>query len=266
MQMMSPDLLDRRAIALIELIDFAGKPVDAAPQLVGDGLKFFAKGNGRFALLEAPDFADYTAAFIAPPAAPAVDSKTVGVDIIVADQAYMSRRAELKLPRSADPETREVAESLFQPIHLILLPATGAPVPATAAAVRVVVTHKTSKKLVGNALIRVKSTNGKFTATGMTDLSGEAMLIIPYFPISFTTGAASIEGLLAATATVVADPAQVELTDPAELAAKKMARGASPLLADPDKIGAAFPAPAGGIALRLSTRRIASLSMEWAPP
>ncbi len=266
MQMLSPDLLDRRAIALIELVDYAGRRVDAAAQLEGPGLKFFGKGNGRFALLEAPDFAEYSASFPDPPQAPAVGSKTIGIDIIVADPAYMSRRAELKLPRSADPATREDADSLFQPLRLTLLPATDAPVPASAAALRVTVTHKTNKKLVGNALVRVKSANGKFAATGMTDLSGEALLLIPYFPISFTTGGANVEDSLAATATVVANPAQVELTDPAELAVKKMARGGAPLLADPDKIGAAFPAPASGTALRLSTRRVASLAMEWTPP
>ncbi|MFM2411501.1 MAG: hypothetical protein RL481_2329 [Pseudomonadota bacterium] len=266
MQMLSPDLLDRRAIALIELVDFAGRPVDPSAQLQGEGLKFFSKGNGRFVLLEAPDFAEYSASFLTRPSAPAVSSKTASIDIISGDPSFLSRRAELKLPRNAEPTARTDPASLFQPVRLTLLPATNAPIPASAAALRVIVTHKTNRKLVGNALVRVRSANGKFSAAGMTDLSGEALLLIPYFPISFTTGAANVEDSLAATATVVADPAQIELTEPADLAVKKMARGGAPLLADPDKIGAAFPTPANGTALRLSARRVATLAMEWTPP
>lgn len=94
----------------------------------------------------------------------------------------------------------------------------------------------------------------------MTDLSGEALVIIPYFPISFTTGAAAIEDSLAATVSVVADPQSVVLSDPAG-----SLFGTAPL-ADPDKIATQFPAPATGTSVRLSTRRTEVVKLEWNPP
>ena len=266
MQMLSPDLLDRRALALIELVDYAGRQLLSPAQLAGEGMQFYAKGGGRYALLEAAGFESHTSAFAAPPQSPANGSKALGFDIDIADPIHMSRRAELKLPRSADPETRDNVDSLFQPLRIMILPSNGAPVPATAAAIRVCVIHKTNKKLVGNALVRVKSTNGKFAGSGFTSVSGEALVIIPYFAISFTTGGATVEDSLAATVTVVADPANALLTDPADLAAKMMQPDMSAPLADPDKIAAQFAAPAGGTAIRLSTRKLETVKVEWSPP
>jgi hypothetical protein len=263
MQMLSPDLLDRRALALIELVDYAGRPMVAPAQLAGDGMRFFAKGGGRYALLEAAGFEAHTASFATQPATPI---KTFSLDIGLADPIQMSRRAEVKLPRSADPADRDKPDSLFQPLRIMIHPTTGAPIPATAAGVRVSVVHKTNKKLVGNALVRVKSANGKFAGTGFTDVSGEALVIIPYFPISFTTGGATVEDSLAATVTVVADPTSAELTDPADLSAKMLQSGMPATLVNPDKIAAQFAAPAGGTAIRLSTRKLETIKVEWSPP
>ncbi len=263
MQMMAPDLLDRRALGLIALVDFAGRPVAAPAMLAGDGLRFYAKGGGRYALLEAAGFADYTASFDVPPQSPAVGSKSVAVDIQLADPIHMARRATLLLPRSADPADRDKPESLFQPLRITIHPSTAAPVPATAAAVRVNVVHKTNKKLVGNALVRVRSSNGKFVGSGMTNGAGEVLILIPHFPISFTTGGATVEDSLAATVTAVADPASVMLTDPEKLTAPPAQQA---MLADPDTLAAQFAVPAGGTAIRLSTRKIALAKLEWSPP
>lgn len=266
MQMLSPDLLDRRALALIELVDHTGRPVLAPAQMSGEAMQFYAKGGGRYALLGAAGFEAHAAAFAAQPVSPAAGSKTMTIDIGITAPILMSRRFELKLPRSADPDDRDKPDSLFQPLRIAIHPSTGAPVPATAAAVRVSVAHKTNKKLVGNALVRVKSANGKFTGTGVTDISGEALVIIPYFPISFTTGGATVEDSLAATVTAVADPASVVLTDPADVSAILMQPGAPSSLVDPDKIAAQFAAPAGGTAIRLSTRKLETVKVEWSPP
>jgi hypothetical protein len=266
MQMLSPDLLDRRALALIELVDIAGRPVLAPAELAGDDMRFFAKGGGRYALLEAPGFDAHISSFTAPPQSPVNGSTAFDVDIRIASAIYESRKAELKLPRNANPADRDTVDSLFQPLQITIHPSTGAPVPATAAAVRVSVAHKTNKKMVGNALVRVRSTNGKFTGTGLTKTAGEALVIIPYFPISFTTGGAAVEDSLAATVTVVADPASVELTDPAELAAiLSRPRDDRPLV-NPDAIAAQFASPANGTAIRLSTRRQETVKVEWSPP
>lgn len=262
MQMLSPDLLDRRALALIELTDYAGKPVAAPAELSGNGMRFFAKGGGRYALLEAAGFESYTASFAS---APALAAKTLPFAIRIANPVHMSRLAEIRLPRTADPADRGKPESLFQPLRIMIHPATAAPIPATAAAVRVTVVHKTNKKLVGGALVRVKSANGKFAATGLTDVTGEALVIVPAFPISFTTGGATVEDSLAATVTAVADPANVLLTDPADLATILQA-GSLPSPIDPDKLASQFAAPPGGTAIRLSTRRVESVKIEWNPP
>ena len=49
--MLSPDLLDRRALALIALVDQFGRPLAGPAQLTGEGLRNVAKPGGLWAVL-----------------------------------------------------------------------------------------------------------------------------------------------------------------------------------------------------------------------
>ena len=79
--MLTPDLLDRRALALLRMVDVHGRPVAGPVRIEGEGVRTVAKAPGHFAVLAAAGFEDHVAAFLAPPAAPALQSRNVAIDL-----------------------------------------------------------------------------------------------------------------------------------------------------------------------------------------
>lgn len=267
MMMLSPDLLDRRALALVELRDPWGRPLISPARLSGEGLRVVAKGGGRFAIVAAAGFAAHESTFAAAPQAPAIGSVGLRLDIAPADSAFAPRSAVLKLPRDPDPDHGGQPGSVFQAVAIALLPAPQSPIPATAAGVRVTVRKKGDGRRVAGALVRVASADGKFKAHAVTDAAGEALVVLAQFPPSHTGGGGQIADSLEATATVVADPAKIALLSDAEvMPARDVARGQFAGFTDPDALDAALPDPGNGKTLRLSTRVVATLELEWTNP
>ena len=267
MRMLHPDLLDRRALALIELIDPIGRSVLGQALMSGAGLRTVAKGGGRSAVVAAQGFAAHEAAFAAPPNNPAVGQVDYRIDILPADRGLAPRSVTLKLPRDPDPANRANEASLFSPIRVALLPSPQCPIPATAAAVRITVRKKGDGRRVAGALVRVVTSGNKFQAMALTDAIGEALVIVPEFPLTHTGPGGQIDSALGAKATVVAAPNAITLVADADIsAARAAAQSATSGFADPDAIDKALPAPAGGVALQLSTRTIAILELEWKNP
>jgi len=267
MRMLHPELLERRALALLALVDTFGRPVLGQVHLSAPGLRTVAKGSGRHAIISATGFADYETAFAAPPATPAVGSRSLRIDLRPADRALASRSITIKLPRNPDPAKAATADSLFVPVPVVLLPAPQCPVPASAAALRVTVRKKNDGRRVAGALVRVSSTSGNFKARAVTDVAGEALVIVPQFPLSHTGPGGQIDSALDAKATVVADPDVVRLiADGAVAAERRAALTTSSGFLDPDALEQTLPAPGGGISFKLSTRMIATLNLEWKKP
>lgn len=263
--MLSPDLLDRRALALIALVDPFGRPLVGPAQLTGEGLRTVAKPGGRWAVLACKGLEAHIGAFDAPPAAPAQGSVACAIDIRPADGGLAPRRAVVPLPRDPDPAHKDQADSLFAPVAITLLPSPRCPIPGTSAAVRVTVRKRNDGRRVANALVRVASDNGQFAAQAVTDAAGEALVIVPDFPMTFTGGGGSVVDRLPSKVTAVADPATAVLVDDAAvLAALAGAAGQSSGWADPDALADAFPVPAAGaVAAQLSTRAVATAEVEW---
>lgn len=259
--MLAPDLLDRRALGLIAIVDPFGQPVRAGVSIGAPGVRLLRKDGGRFAVLEADTLAAYAGAFPGVPGSPALRSRRFGIAIRCDDRRFASRSAEIRLPRDADPARRATANSLFQPMRIALLPTPACPVPANAAAVRVTVRHADGRR-VGNTLVRVRSTDGAFTGQAVTDGAGEALVILPAFPMSFATNDASVSDGLAATVGAVADPDSVILRSDAAVLAG--AHGVPEPFPDPDAL-AAIAAPAG-VAVRLSARAVAHVDITWTAP
>lgn len=267
MRMLHSDLLERRALALLTLIDVFGRPVLGQVHLSGPGLRIVAKGSGRHAVISAAGFSDYESAFAAPPATPAIGSKSFRIDLRPADSGLAPRSVTIKLPRDPDPAKAATAGSLFAPVPVVLLPAPQCPVPASAAALRVTVRKKNDGRRVAGALVRVSSAGGTFKARAVTDAAGEALVIVPHFPLSHTGPGGQIDSALDAKATVVADPDAVRLiADGAVAAERRAALAASGGFLDPDALEQALPAPGGGTNCKLSTRMIATLNLEWKNP
>lgn len=265
--MLFPDLLDRRALALVALTDPFGRALAGPALLTGDGLRTAAKPGGRWAILSAAGLEAHSHAFDLPPDEPDEGSVQLAIDIKPAHPGLAPRRFFLSLPRDADPASRGQPGSLFEPVAITLLPSPRCKVPATAAAVRVTVRKRGDGRRVANALVRVASNNGQFNAQAITDAAGEALVIVPDFPPAFTGSGGSVADGLPAKATAVADPATAVLVaDDGVAAARADVASRVTGFADPDALAEQFPVPASGTATRLSVREIAFAEVEWRAP
>jgi hypothetical protein len=268
MNLLAPDLLDRRALALIRLVDVYGAPVAGPVRIAGDGIAAVAKGQGTFALLAAAGFEDYLAAFDAPPAAPAIGARPARLDLTPASPALAPRGALIALPRDPDPARALLPASLFQAAEIALLPSPVATPLGSACAVRVSVRRKDDGRVVENALVRGQSDDGLLAARALTDARGEACLVFPALPLSFPGAGASIQHDLGARLIVHVDPASAAFHDPGAIAGAIAAARARLLgHADPDAIAAAFAAdfPAGA-AVRIAAGRQPSIALSWTAP
>lgn len=266
--MLSPDLLDRRALALLALVDPFGRPLVGPALLTGDGLRTVAKSEGRWAVLGCKGLEAHVGSFESAPASPAQGSVACAIDIRPADAGLAPRRAVVPLPRDPDPANRGEDDSLFEPVTIALLPSPRCPIPGTSAAVRVTVRKRNDGRRVANALVRVASNNGQFAAQSVTDAAGEALVIVADFPMSFTGGGGSVSAALPAKVTAVADPASAVLIEDADVsAALAGAATQSSGWPDPDALADAFPVPAAGaVNVQLSTRQVATAEVEWRAP
>lgn len=260
MAMLAPDLLDRRALALLRLVDVAGRPVPGPVRIEGDGVRTVAKGDGRFALLEARGFEAYTASFDPIAAAPV---KTVRLDLTPAAPDVAPRGFGLRLPR--DPNAGSPS-SLFEAQAVEMLPSALARRSGSACTIRVSVRRGDDKRVVEGALVRALSGDGAFAARAVTDARGEACLLFPFLPLAFPGGTISAEQ--PARVVVDVDPDVARFHVPAETgSAAEAASLRTSGHFDPDSLAAAAPAPnfAAGTQAWLSAGRESAVALEWNP-
>jgi len=268
MGMLAPDLLDRRALACIRLVDAYGKPVSGPVTIVGDGVRTFPKDNGRFVVLAAAGLEAHTAAFLAPPATPAVRARHVLLDLTPAAGETAPRRFDLRLPRDPDPDNADDSNSLFQPAEIEMLPSPQARQTGSACLVHVTVLRDDDGRAVENSLVRGRSDDGLFTARAVTNARGEACLVFASLPLAFPGAGANVEPDLPARLIATVDPATARFHAPADVArAATEAAARTEGHVDPDSFATASPADfAAGAAVRLSAGRQPSLTIEWQAP
>jgi len=263
--MLSPDLLDRRALALLAFVDVYGRPVDGPVLVNGDGVQSVAKQGGRCAVLAAKGFADYAASFAT---APGHATTHIQLDCTPANRGLAPRRFDLKLPRDADPAHADQPGSLFQPVPIELLPAAATQPLGSAVIVRVSVRRSDDGRVVENALVRAQTDNGLFATRALTDARGEATVLFPVLPLSFAGAGATVDPDIAAHVIADADPAVARFHAPEEVAAAaRDAAGRTSGHADPDALAAALPANfPSGTAIRIAAGRQLSLALTWTAP
>ncbi len=258
--MLAPDLLDRRALALLRFVDVAGRPVLGPVRIEGDGVRTVAKGGGRFALLEARGFEAYVASFDPIVSVPA---KTIRLDLTPSARDVAPRGFGLRLPRNPAPDA---PSSLFEPQAVELLPSALAARSGSACTIRVSVRRGDDARVVEGALVRARSADAAFLARAVTDARGEACLLFPFLPLSFPGQTISAEQ--SARVVVHVDPGSARFHAPAEVvAAAEAAALRTSGHADPDALAAAAPAPnfAAGAETALSAGRESAVNLEWNP-
>src|SRR5437764_5671762 len=244
----SYDLLDRRVLALLTFTDAMGADVLSPVSVVADGIKLFAKRPGAVVIAEAPGFEIYSAAFDPLPAAPAVGSVTLQLDIRPSDPALGVRRAALVLPRDPDPTHADQPGSLFRPIEIALLSTPMAEPTGLAAALSVTVRRADDNRRVEGPLVRLRPEGGRPEAHAMTDAAGDALLLVPGVPLANPGAGAIVRPDIAADLDALVDPALARFHRDEEVgesrdAARRQTRG----FIDPDDLadrlgGAATPA------------------------
>lgn len=266
--MLSPDLLDRRAVALLAMTDGYGMPLQSPVIVSAPGVRWVNKAGGRIAILDAPGFAAYTAAFLEPPSSPAKRTKTVVLDLTPTDRDVLPRRISLKLPRDPDPAKKADPLSLFQPVAVQFSASARVPVNGNACILRASVRRSDDEAFVQNALVRAQSADGKHAAWALTDASGEAALVFPALPVSFTAEGGTPSREIACSVLVHADPAMATFATEAALAeARRAAAARREGHVDPDVIADANAPDFGtGQQVQIAAGSQPAIALQWTAP
>lgn len=260
--MLSPDLLDRRALAWLQLTDVYGRTVDEPVRIRGAGIASVRKRNGTIAITAVEGFEAYSASFLTP-SSPAAGSRHVPLDLQPASGEICARRFDLRLPRDPDPAKADKPTSIFQSVVIEMLPGPHSRLVGNACSVRVTVRRKSDKKLVENALVRARSEDEQFTARGVTDARGEATLIFPALPIAFPGAGANLRPEVQAQVVVTVDPAFARFNDPDALPAPL---ADNQPLTNPDELGSVDADFSSGAAVGIAAGRELGLAIEWTKP
>jgi hypothetical protein len=261
---LNPDLLDRRALALVEFLDPLGGRVTSAVTLLAEHVKVFAKRPGSLVVAEAPGFAGYAAAF---ETLPAVGATTLKVDILPADPRLAPRGATLALPRDPDPTRLALPGSLFQPLLIQLSATPLMPLGGLTAGLSVTVRRADDQRRVAGALVRLTPDGGRPQVLAVTDACGDALLLVPGVPLASPGAGAVVRRDIGGTLDAIIDPALAGFHADADLpAAREAARLRRRGFIDPDDLVARLAAKATpGQPVSLEAGRLLTASIAWPP-
>lgn len=262
------EFLDRRALAALVFVDALGRPVVSPVTVRASGVRLLVKRPGEIVITNAPGLAAHAAAFLSPPAAPAVGSLNVPLDLRPADPALGARRFAMALPRDPNPANAANANSLFRAVEIPLLPTPSAAVTGLVAALRVTVTRGDDGRRVEGALVRVRPSGGRPQAVALTDAAGDALVLVPGVPLSSPGPGGTVLPDIATDLDAVIDPALVRFNAPgALLAAQATAAARTVNFIDPDDLETRLGGAAVGLqSLRIAAGQTRTAAIAWVPP
>jgi hypothetical protein len=239
------------ALRLVD--DVTGRALADAVQLTAPGLTLRRKCSGDVLVMAAEGLgagADYP------------------IDLRPLSTAYAPRRAVLHMPRDPDPSNAALSNSLFAPALIAMLPAPGYPVAANLALLRVIVLRSTDQARIGNALVRLHTTAvGVPDARALTDVAGEALLVVAGVPLSSPGPGATVVADIGGTIDALVDPAIATFTADADLdAARAMARQQTTVFPDPDDLAARLgPGAPAASPVRIGAGHVGFATIAWVP-
>lgn len=260
------DYLDRRVLAALRFVDALGLPIGSPVAVkAAEGVALLRKRSGEVVVMRAPGLASHSDAFLAPPAAPAVGSITLQLDLRPASPEYGARRFALKLPRDPDPAQAATPASLFRPVEVELLPTPCARPTGLVAALSVTVRRSDDQRRVAGALVRLRPEGGRPPARAFTDAAGDALLLIPGVPLTSPGPGATVLADLAGALDAIVDPALARFIADDALDAARAAAPPAPI--DPDDLESRLAASATtAVAVRIAAGRTRTAAISWTPP
>ncbi len=182
---MSVDLLDRRILGALRFVHgVTGSPLERWLDVRAPGVAWQRNRHGQYLIADAPGFAEHTASFAAPPAAPPLESVSLAVEVVDPAGEFLPRRVMVRLPRDPDPAHADQPGSLFSAQAVALFPSPAARHDHDWARL-----HASVRTAAGDparfALLRVvRGSDGQLLARAMTDVRGEALVGIAGIPIT----------------------------------------------------------------------------------
>jgi hypothetical protein len=215
----------RRAFAALRVLDgVTGQPILSPLSVSGAGTQWVRNRRGLYVLMGVPGLEEHQEVWPGPPAAPAIGSLSVVVEVHELSGRYLARRQTIRLPRDPDPAQAGDDRSLFQPLESRLYLSPSAPTSSAWAVIRATVVREGSDRGLGGALIRVsRASDGQVLARGLSDARGEALVAVPGIPVTtWETAPGPVLGTeVDVQVEVVFDPVGGDLADPDHLEANR---------------------------------------------
>jgi len=183
------EFIDHRYLGALKCVDRAtGFHLNRALSVSGQDLSFLRNRSYLYIIKEASGLEQHSVAFAEPQATPPLATLPFNVRISDPLNQYLPRTIQIALPRDTDPANSSSADSVFNPLDVRLYAAPNASVMANWSTVRVSVMqqHPGADDIpVAGSLLRViRNSDDQVLSSGISDLRGEALVIIPGIPIT----------------------------------------------------------------------------------
>ena len=184
-----PDIIDRRVLGALRLVDHPTEAVIRRPlQVTADNVRFIQNLSSCYVVSTAPGLASHLTEFDAPPSQPAVGS--IPITVIVSDKqrTYLPRIMTIELPRNPDPTASDQADSLFQPVDVFMYRASNAFTNVNWSVIRGSVfrlDEQNNRIPIRGTLLRViRTDDDAVLARGLSDTRGELLVTVAGIPIA----------------------------------------------------------------------------------
>lgn len=258
------EMVDRRVLGGIVFTDPFGRRVQSAVMArpADPAVKLMIKRPGEIVIIDAPGLHAHVAAFDAPPAAPALGSVGIMIDLKPVDPALGARRVTLKLPRNPDASQSDaVSTAMVVP----LLAAAGGDLAGMAAAVRVNVCRSDDGRSIEGALVRLRPEGARPEVMALTDAAGDALLLVSGVPLANPGPGATVMPDIGGVIDAIVDPALALFHAPDAVQAARQAAGQRITgFIDPDDIVARIAAKATTPAdVRIAPGQTRTANINW---
>jgi hypothetical protein len=178
--------VEQRVLGALRLVDRVTQTSLKRPLfLYSNRARLVRNARGYYVVTHATGLESHSASFQRPPVAPALESRNYSIEITDPLGHYLPRLLELRLPRDPDPAHAEDIGSLFRPVDVALYPAGTAPLSPNWSTLRISVARVSNHAPVRGALLQViNAADDTLLASGISDVRGEALVIVPGVPIT----------------------------------------------------------------------------------
>jgi hypothetical protein len=189
-----PDIIDRRVLGALRLVDHTTTALIRRPlQVTSDRVCFIRNRSSFYVVSSAPGLASHLTEFESVPSQPAVGSVQISVNIADRQRTYLPRLMTIELPRNPDPAVSDQAGSLFQPVDVPMYRASNAFTNVNWSVIRGSVFRlddQSNRRPIRGALLRVIRTDDDVVlARGLSDTRGELIVTVAGIPITnFSNG------------------------------------------------------------------------------